>query len=189
MGRWLNADPLNESGSIRLRTTPVWHSSSDEQSDNFYSGIDYIDNGTGRYLTTDFIGLDGGMNLFAYAGANPIGNIDPMGLFSVEGFASYYHDMFEGRKTASGEIFQQSLMTGAMHDKSYGMRIPFMVTVESLEDPCNSITARVNDRGPFASGSKGREPRPGYIIDLSKSAYGALSNSFAKGHIKVRVSW
>lgn len=43
----------------------------------------YYDPDTGRYLTPDPIGLEGGINLFAYANQNPINYIDPYGQLAI----------------------------------------------------------------------------------------------------------
>jgi rare lipoprotein A len=72
------------------------------------------------------------------------------------GRASYYANMFNGRKTASGELFNNNDYTCAHRSLPFG-------TVLKVTNPANDqyVFVTVNDRGPF---SKGR------IIDLSKIA-------------------
>lgn len=52
----------------------------DSETGLHYNYYRYYDPKTGRYLTPDPIGLAGGINLYTYAGANPVNAIDPFGL-------------------------------------------------------------------------------------------------------------
>ena len=72
------------------------------------------------------------------------------------GIASWYGPGFHGKTTASGERFNQNVMTAAHPTLKFGT----MVTVTNQKTG-RSVKVRINDRGPFV---KGR------IIDLSKAA-------------------
>ena len=78
--------------------------------------------------------------------------------WSEEGLASWYggDDGFEGKPTASGEIYDSSKLTAAHRDLPLGT----VVDVTSL-DSGRVTRVRINDRGPFV---KGR------VIDLSHAA-------------------
>lgn len=89
-----------------------------------------------------------------------------------EGSASFYSNYFEGRKTASGEIFHQNQFTAAHKSLPFGT----WVKVVNLQNK-RSVIVRITDRGPFV---KGR------IIDLSQSAAKQIG-SLSSGLYKVRL--
>jgi rare lipoprotein A len=90
------------------------------------------------------------------------------------GYASYYGDKFEGRRTAGGEDFHQSLLTAAHKQLPFGT----IVRVTNLSNH-KSVIVRVNDRGPFVRGR---------IIDLSKSAAKNIDMINA-GVVKVKIEY
>lgn len=76
--------------------------------------------------------------------------------------ASYYHDKFNGRKTASGEIFDNKKMTAANKTLPFGTK----VKITNLKNN-ESVVVRINDRGPF---TKNR------AFDLSKAAFDKIAD-------------
>jgi RHS repeat-associated protein len=52
----------------------------DQETGLHYNYFRYYNPQTGRYVTPDPIGLEGGINLFAYVENNPVNLIDPYGL-------------------------------------------------------------------------------------------------------------
>jgi RHS repeat-associated protein len=58
----------------------------DEETGLHYNWHRYYDPTTGRYLTPDPIGLEGGVNSYVYVANNPLSNVDPKGLdYWIEG--------------------------------------------------------------------------------------------------------
>lgn len=88
------------------------------------------------------------------------------------GKASYYHDKFHGRRTASGAVYNRNLMTAAHKHLPLGteVRVTDVNTGRSVE-------VVINDRGPFV---KGR------VIDLSRRAATELG-MIKRGTAPVRV--
>lgn len=54
----------------------------DQGEETAYNIFRWYRSGWGRYTQSDPIGLNGGVNVFAYAEGGPTGFIDPFGLFS-----------------------------------------------------------------------------------------------------------
>ena len=59
----------------------------DPTSGLYYARNRYYHPGMGRFISQDPMGLAGGLNLYAYAGNDPINFRDPLGLFEVGGTA------------------------------------------------------------------------------------------------------
>jgi len=72
------------------------------------------------------------------------------------GFASWYGAHHQGRRTASGEVFDMNQLTAAHRTLPFGTRL--LVT---NRDTSQSTEVRVNDRGPFVGGR---------ILDVSYAA-------------------
>jgi|GEM_PF-4773230 len=87
--------------------------------------------------------------------------------------ASYYSTRLVGRKTTSGEVYRENLMTVAHKTEPLGKT----VTLCREDRPLICATVRINDRGPFI---EGRE------WDLSKAAARKLG-MLRQGLLKVRL--
>ncbi|MFY7741947.1 MAG: septal ring lytic transglycosylase RlpA family protein [Flavobacterium sp.] len=87
--------------------------------------------------------------------------------------ASYYADKFNGRRTASGERFDNQKYTAAHRTLPFGTKV--RVTNEANG---KSTIVKINDRGPF---TKGRH------IDLTKRAFRDIARHHGYGSMKVTI--
>jgi rare lipoprotein A len=90
----------------------------------------------------------------------------------IYGLASFYNDRFNGRMTASGEIFRQSKLTCACNMLPFGTMVKITNTVSG-----KTVIVKVNDR---------LHTRMRRVADLSKAAAKRLGYT-KSGIIRVKV--
>jgi rare lipoprotein A len=97
---------------------------------------------------------------------------EPDALEVITGVASYYADVLEGRRTASGEPYDPGSLVAAHRHLPFG-------TILRVTNPGNgrSVEVRVIDRGPFTEGR---------VLDVSRSAAEALG-MIRQGVVVVRI--
>ena len=93
--------------------------------------------------------------------------------YTFSGDASFYGKGYDGRKTASGEIFDRDDFTCAHRTLPFGTKLKVV-----RQKTGASVVVRVNDRGPY---SKKR------VLDLSEAAGKALGLEKA-GHAQVTAT-
>ncbi len=93
--------------------------------------------------------------------------------YKTNAHASYYHNKFNGKPTASGAKFDNEKYTAAHRKFPFGTKL-------RITNPTNgkSVIVEVLDRGPF---SRGRE------IDLSRRAFMDIADNKNSGSIDVTI--
>jgi len=110
--------------------------------------------------------------IFSCLGYTTLSQTETVSVEPEDGKASYYAKKFQGRKTASGDIFSNYDYTAAHRT------LPFNTYLNIINKSNNyNIIVRVNDRGPYA---KNR------VIDLSEAAARRIGG-YNQGLVHVRV--
>lgn len=87
------------------------------------------------------------------------------------GEASIFADNFQGKKTASGELYDMNKLTAAHKSFPFGSKL----RVTRLDNK-QSVIVKVNDRGPYIKGK---------VIELSRKA--AREIGLTEGEVRVRI--
>ena len=109
-------------------------------------------------LVADSLGLSDNLNLT---------------LHKKNAHASYYHNKFNGRRTASGSKFDNEKYTAAHRRLAFGTKVEVTNEVNG-----KSVIVTITDRGPF---TKGRE------IDLTRRAFMDIAANKNAGNLKVTI--
>lgn len=94
-------------------------------------------------------------------------------LFKKNAHASYYHDKFNGRRTASGTKFDNNKYTAAHRKLPFGTKVKVTNEVTG-----KSVVVEITDRGPF---TRGRD------IDLTRKAFMEIAGNKYGGALKVTL--
>ena len=101
----------------------------------------------------------------------------------LHGYATVYNKNLAGNRTATGDVYDPSKMTGAVLPGTIPLGSTVTVTLDS--DPSRSIDVYVNDHGLYHTQSG--LPYPGRVIDLSTAAFKALTGK-PVGKVMVTVT-
>ena len=94
-------------------------------------------------------------------------------LYKKDVLTTYYADKFNGRKTASGERFNNKMYTAAH------MKLPFGTKIRVTNEKNGKfVDVVVNDRGPFSK-------KLG--LDLTKQAFMEIASDKRSGYFKVKM--
>ena len=127
----------------------------DVESGLHYNYFRYYDPGTGRYVSSDPIGLEGGLNTFAYTMWNPVNYIDPDGKSPVHiglgiggaiigGGIAWYNDQPIWAGAAAGGI--AGLTAGATLGLSAGISLVANTGVSAVVSGLQSAVNQSNDQ-------------------------------------------
>jgi RHS repeat-associated protein len=147
-------DPDNDgvATEINLRFPGQYY---DEETGLHQNWHRYYDPSTGRYITSDPIGLDGGLNSYTYVGGNPLRWADPFGL-AVQICTKFWHphtficvDGYCSGKYPSGNPFASP---GDVRDDSLNKPSASCSDVPNNKCDQNSfeqcVAKRLSNRGP-----------------------------------------
>lgn len=94
-------------------------------------------------------------------------------MYDKKAVATYYHDKFNGKKTASGETFSNSKYTAAHRKLPFGTKLKVTNKANG-----KSVIVTVNDRGPFSGG---------FDLDLTHKAFMEITDKKTHGNLTVTL--
>ncbi|CAH1082874.1 golvesin C-terminal-like domain-containing protein [Candidatus Nitrotoga sp. 1052] len=169
--------------TYNLRFPGQLYDAASQLSYNYYR--DYSSR-TGRYIESDPIGLEGGINTYAYVGGNPVSRVDPNGLSWADAIALTYawatgtgsqHQDFGPGSSEAAEMQNAPgvLAAKALYRKKNAQKIKNNCDTSTLE-PVTNYAGHFGLKGLFESGLNPTEQFIGsYRVDIYPAADGQIN--------------
>ena len=135
---------------------------------NFVRKVSFLD----TIKKKDSITLDSIKAIDSIKFADSIANLETR-LFKKNVEASHYSDKLNGRRTASGKVFNNNNYTAAHKTLKFGTKVKITNIVNN-----KSVVVTITDRGPF---TKNRE------IDIAKKPFLDISHNRGRGLLRVNI--
>jgi RHS repeat-associated protein len=175
-----DADGNGSSIAYNLRFPGQYY---DRETNTHYNYFRDYNPGTGRYIESDPIGMDGGINTYAYVGGNPLSKVDPLGLCPWCGAAAGASGGIGGFGGLGGFGSRGVSGSGSKDDGSYGGLFPStgsssnsgssssagsatqdVCSPDKPCPPCKTISGRIVPVGTIAFRPRDNPSRPQHGI-------------------------
>jgi len=110
----------------------------DRETELHYNYLRDYDPALGRYTTPDPLGIAGGMNPYAYVSANPLTNIDPLGLYQLD--MHYYMVFFLGLASGLSTDDARTIALASQYVDDNPVTSPIVVDANGELDLYASVT-------------------------------------------------
>jgi RHS repeat-associated protein len=115
-----------------------------------YNYFRYYNPQTGRYITPDPIGLEGGINLFAYTDNNPVNRVDPEGLSFLDWLKEGYRKLQEKMEQDEKKLMDPNPKLSEEFQKAH----PDMPDPQELQELVLGMTLSMGGASGLTKGAK-----------------------------------